>query len=74
MNKLQREGDFAEMGSSNPPAKKEYIICSHDSISNLEIEVEECMRKGWKCQGGIHVTYSTVGGYPVKYYQAMIKN
>lgn len=72
MNKLQREGDFAEMGSSNPSAKKEYYVSNSDDRMYVEGEIESMLNKGWKCQGGISITQSPSG--IVHYAQAMIKN
>jgi hypothetical protein len=49
----------------------EYTVLEWDELATLIRKVNEHLKDGWKCQGGIAITRIYSGG--VWYAQAMIK-
>lgn len=49
----------------------DYQILQSDDVDELEEMVQSAFLDGWKCQGGVAVTYE--GFNKTWYYQAMIK-
>jgi hypothetical protein len=47
-----------------------YKVLEAVSTSGLAYKVEELLRKGWVCQGGVTISN---GKYMVEYFQAMVK-
>jgi len=52
--------------------KKEYTIITAASANDLELSVNERLKDGWECQGGISIAMLTESGR--EFCQAMVKD
>lgn len=51
-----------------------YTVVSANTLNNLSLRVENFLKKGWRCQGGISSDYIIIDGeLSVNYYQVMVK-
>ncbi|MCW1149171.1 DUF1737 domain-containing protein [Flavobacterium lacisediminis] len=53
---------------------KEYKVIEGISITELEQQINEYLKKNWKLQGGVSITYNRgTGRHEMFYVQAIVK-